>query len=166
LTNKHLPIDEILAILKETPSLLAKLTSGLAPAPLNTAPSVGQWSANEVLAHLRACDDVWGSYYIMTLLTQNKPTIKARNPRTWIKDTNYLEQDFQSSLHAFTKQRKKLLAVLASLSPKDWARTNTLIGAGQPLQQTLLSHADRLAHHERAHLKQIERTLNVLRGVP
>jgi hypothetical protein len=100
----------------------------------------------------------------MTILAQDKPTIKARNPRTWIKDTDYLQQDFKSSLRAFTKQRKKLLSVLESLSPKDWARTNTLVGAGKPLQQTLLSHADGLARHERAHLKQIERTLNVLQN--
>jgi hypothetical protein len=162
MTNKYLPIDKILAILKETPPRLAYLTPGLAPAELHTAPSAGEWSVNEVLAHLRACADVWGSYYIMTILAQDKPTIKARNPRTWIKNTDFLEQEFQPSLRAFTNQRESLLAVLEPLPPEDWARTNTLIGAGKPLQQTLLSHADGLARHERAHLKQIERTLNML----
>jgi hypothetical protein len=100
----------------------------------------------------------------MTILAHDNPTIKAMNPRTWIKNTDYLEQEFQPSLRAFTQQRKKLLAVLEPLRPKDWARTNTLIGAGKPLQQTLMSHADGLARHERAHLKQIERTLNALQG--
>ena len=166
MTSKYLPIAQILAILNETPSRLAKLTAGLAPPPLHTPPSAGEWSVHEVLAHLRACDDVWGGYYIMTILTQDNPTIKARNPRTWIKSTDYLEQEFQPSLRAFTKQRRKLLAVLEPLPPKDWTRTNTLIGAGKPLQQTLLSHADGLARHERAHLKQIERTLNTLQGAP
>ncbi len=166
MTNKYLPIEKILTILKETPPRLAKLTTGLLPAQLHTAPSDGEWSVNEVLAHLRACNEVWGGYYIMTNLDQDNPTIKAVNPRTWIKNTDYLEQEFQPSLRAFTKQRKRLLAVLESLSPKDWARTNTLIGAGKPLQQTLLSHADGLARHERAHLKQIERTLNALHGAP
>jgi hypothetical protein len=164
LTNKYFPIDQILTILKETPVRLAKLTAGLASAQLHIAPSVGEWSVHEVIAHLRACDDVWGGYYIMMILTQDNPTIKARNPRAWIKNTDYLEQEFQSSLRTFTKQRKKLLAVLEPLSPKDWARTNTLIGAGKPLQQTLLSHADGLARHERAHFKQIERTINALQG--
>jgi hypothetical protein len=41
-------------------------------------------------------------------------------------------------------------------------RTNTLLGAGKPLQQTLISHADGLARHERAHMKQIERTIDML----
>ena len=164
MTNKYLPIDKILAILKETPPRLAKLTAGLAPAQLHTSASAGEWSVNEVLAHLRACADVWGGYYIMTILSQDKPTIKARNPRKWIENTDYLEQEFQSSLRAFAKQRESLLTVLEPLPLKDWARTNTLIGAGKPLQQTLLSHADGLARHERTHLKQIERTLSALQG--
>ena len=164
MTNQSLPVDTILAILKETPPRLANLTSGAAPAQLHAAPGIGEWSVHEVLAHLRACDDVWGNYYIMAILSQDRPTIQARNPRTWIKDTDYLEQEFKFLLRAFTKQRRKLLAALAPLSPRDWARTNTLIGAGKPLQQTLLSHADRLARHERAHLKQMERSIHALQG--
>jgi len=160
MTDKYLTIDTILTILKETPQRLAKLTAGLDSAQLHTAPSAGEWSVSEVLAHLRACNEVWGGYYIMTILAQDHPVIKAINPRTWIKNTNYLEQEFQPALRAFTKQRKKFLAVLEPLPPLGWARTNTLIGAGKPLQQTLLSHADGMARHERAHLKQIERILN------
>ena len=144
------------------PRRISALTDGLSPAQLRTASSTDEWSANDVLAHLRACNEVWGGYYIMTILAQDKPTIKAINPRTWIKNTDYLEQEFQLSLRAFTKQRRKLLAVLEPLPPKDWTRTNTLIGAGKPLQQTLISHADGLARHERAHLKQIERIINTM----
>ena len=166
MTSKYLAIDKILTILKETPPYLAKLTAGLMPAQLHTAPSVGEWSANEVLAHLRACNEVWGGYYIMTILAEDKPTIKAMNPRTWIKNTDYLKQEFQPSLRAFTNQRSKLLAVLVPLPAKDWTRTNTLVGAGKPLQQTLISHADGLARHERAHLKQIGRILNALQASP
>jgi hypothetical protein len=164
MANKYLPIDKILTILRETPLRLAELTAGLAPAQLQSAPGVGEWSANELLAHLRACSDVWGGYYIMTILAQNRPTIKAVNPRTWIKNTDYLEQEFRPSLQAFTDQRRQLLAVLEPQAPQDWARTNTLIGAGKPLEQTLISHADGLARHERAHLKQIARVLSALQA--
>lgn len=163
MTHKYLPIDKILTILKETPPRLAKLTAELLPNQLHTAPSAGEWSVKEVLVHLRACSDVWGDYYIMTILAQDKPTIKALNPRTWIKNTDYQEQEFKSLLRAITNQRRNLLRVLEPLHPKDWTRMNILIGAGKPLEQTLLSHADRLARHERTHLKQIERTINALK---
>jgi hypothetical protein len=158
--NKYFTIEEILTMLAAAPRRISALTAGLSSAQLRTASSTDEWSANDVLAHLRACNEVWGGYYIMTILAQDQPTIKAINPRTWIKNTDYLEQEFQLSLRAFTKQRRKLLAVLEPLPPKDWTRTNTLIGAGKPLQQTLISHADGLARHERAHLKQIERIVN------
>jgi len=164
MTDKYLSIENILTILRETPSRLANLTAGLDSAHLQKSLSDGEWSVSEVLAHLRACNEVWGGYYIMTILSQENPTITAINPRTWIKTTDFFEQEFQFSLRTFTKQRKKLLAVLAPLPPQDWTRTNILIGAGKPLSQTLISHADGLARHERAHLKQIERTINALQA--
>jgi len=162
--GKYLPVEKILVILKGTPSRLAALAAELSPAQLRTAPEPGEWSATEVLAHLRACSDVWGDNYIMTIIAQDKPTIKAMNPNRWIKNTDYFEQEFQALLRPFMQQRKKLLAVLEQLQPQDWWRTATLTGAGKPLQQTLISHADGLARHERTHLKQIERTLKALRA--
>lgn len=162
MTKKYLSSEKILLILKETPLRLAELTAGLAAAQLHTAPSDDEWSVNEVLAHLRACSDAWGDRYIGAILTEDQPTIRAINPRTWIKQTNYLAQEFQPALRAFTEQRRKLLAKLEPLPPAEWLRTNTLVGAGRPLQQTLLSHADGLARHERTHLKQIARIISAL----
>ena len=162
MTKKYLSNEKILLILKETPLRLAEMTAGLTAAQLHTAPGDGEWSIHEILAHLRACSDVWGDRYIGAILAEEQPTIRAINPRTWMKETDYLAQKFQPALRAFTEQRTQLLAVLEPLPPAAWLRTNTLVGAGRPLQQTLLSHADGLARHERTHLKQIARTLNVL----
>lgn len=160
--KKYLSSEKILLILKETPLRLAELTSGLAAAQLRTVPGDGEWSVNEVLAHLRACSDVWGDRYIATILAEEQPTIRAINPRTWIKQTDYLAQEFQPALRTFTEQRNRLLKKLKLLPPEAWQRTNTLVGAGRPIQQTLHSHADGLARHERTHLKQIERTISAL----
>jgi hypothetical protein len=166
MTVKYLSIEKILAILKGTPPRLVELTAGLTAEQLESAPDNGEWSIKEVLAHLRACNEVWGGYYIATILAQDNPTIKAVNPRTWIKTTDYLDQQFKTSLRAFTRQRRTLLAILEPLPASDWARTNILLGAGKPIKQTLLSHADGLARHERAHLKQIERIVQAMRGSP
>lgn len=159
---KYLPIEQILTILTETPPRLAALSAGLSEAQLQTPPGDGEWSVSDVLAHLRSCSDVWGDRYIATILAEDQPTIRALNPRTWLKQTDYLAQAFQPALRAFTAQRTALLAKLEPLSPADWLRTNRLVGAGRPLQQTLLSHADGLARHERTHLKQIARIINAL----
>jgi hypothetical protein len=159
--NKSLSIEHILTLLAETPTRLDALTAGLAPPQLRTAPNHDEWSANEVLAHLRACSDVWGGC-ITAILAEERPTLRAINPRTWIKQTDYPELEFRPSLQAFAAQRADLLRVLESLPREDWDRAATVTGAGRVLERTVLFYANWLARHERPHVKQIERIVNTL----
>jgi DinB superfamily len=153
---------ELLAMLAAVPPRIATLIAGLVPAQLQAAPAPDQWSANEVLAHLRACADMWGNC-IVEILAHDHPTLRAINPRTWINKTDYREQPFQRSLDAFTVQRADLLAVLEPLAPEGWARAATVTGAGKVLERTVLFYARWLAEHERPHVKQIERIVNTMR---
>jgi hypothetical protein len=157
--NKSLTTEQVLTLLAETPSRIAALTADLAPDQLQTSPAHDEWSANDVLAHLRACADVWGNC-IVAILAEDTPTLRAINPRTWIKKTDYLDLEFQPSLHAFTTQRADLLAVLEPLPPDAWLRTATVTGAGKALERTVLFYAQWLARHERPHVKQIAHIVN------
>jgi hypothetical protein len=161
--DKSLTTDQILALLAEAPPRIAALTEGLVPVQLHAKPNHDEWSANDVLAHMRSCADVWGNC-IAVIIAQDTPTIRAINPRTWIKKTDYLEQKFQSSLNTFATQRTKLLAVLEPLTPEDWSRSATVTGAGTPFVRTVLSYAQWLARHERPHVKQIQHIVNTIRG--
>jgi hypothetical protein len=161
--SRSLTTQQVLTLLAATPPRLAALTASLAPAQLKTSPNLDEWSANEVLAHVRACADVWGGA-IAAIIAQDRPTLRAVNPRTWIKRTDYLEQEFHSSLEAFTAQRSTLLAVLEPLPAEGWSRAATVLGGGRPLELTVLSYAQRLARHERPHIKQIERIVTPLHG--
>jgi hypothetical protein len=87
--RRSLTVEQVLTMLAETPPRIAMLTAGLAPAQLHSAPNDGEWSANDTLAHLRACADVWGSC-IATMIarhatagcrsrTDQKRTISNRN---------------------------------------------------------------------------------------
>lgn len=149
-------------MLAATPSRLAELTEGLPAAQLLASPEPGEWSARDVLAHLRACSDMWGKY-IMLILNEDRPTFKAVNPTTWIKQTNYRQQEFMPSLQAFTTQRTKLLMVLKPLAPEAWTRTATVMTAGRPRERSVYTYAQWLANHEQSHFKQIERIANTLR---
>jgi len=159
--GRSLTIEQVLTILAETPPRIAALTVGLAPAQLHAAPNHEEWSANDVLAHLRACADVWGNC-IVAMIAEDTPTLRAVNPRTWIKKTDYLEQEFQPSLHAFAAQRTNLLAVLKPLAPEGWSRAATVTGAGKILERTVLFYGQWLAGHERQHLKQFELIVNTM----
>jgi len=157
-----LTIDQALTLLRQTPSRIAEITAALSHAQLHTCPAPDKWSANEVLAHLRSCADVWGDC-MRVILAKNTPTIHVVNPRTWIESTNYLDQKFQLSLRAFTAQRTDLLAILEPLPRKSWSRKARITGAGSPLEWTVLIYATRLGVHERAHLKQFKRIAEALR---
>ena len=152
--NKTLTEEQVLALLRETPRRIAALTAGLEPARLRARPTPEGWSANEVLAHVRACADVWGGC-MATMIAEDAPTLRAVNPLTWIKRTDYLELEFQPSLRAFATQRAGLLAVLEPLPHEAWSRTATVTGAGKVLQRTVLFYGRWLAGHERPHVKQI-----------
>jgi hypothetical protein len=160
--DRPLTIEQILTMLTAAPSRLADLTKGLPPAQLLVSPEPGEWSASDVLAHLRACADMWGKY-IVEILSEHKPTIKAVNPTSWIKKTDYREQEFKPSLQAFTTQRAGLLAVLKPLAPDAWSCMATVTGAGKPRERTVYTYAQWLANHERSHFKQVERIVNALR---
>ncbi len=163
--DRSLTIEQVLTLLAETPPRIAAHTAGLAPAQLHTTPDPDGWSANDLLAHLRACADVWGDC-IAAMIAQDTPTLRAVNPRSWIRKTDYLEQEFQPSLHAFAVQRTKLLEVLEPLPPEGWSRAATITGAGKVLERTVLSYAQWLARHERPHVKQIERMVNTMQPPP
>jgi len=160
-TSRSLTIEQVLTLLAETPPRIAALTTGLAPAQLHTTPNHDGWSLNDVLAHLRACADVWGNC-IVAMIAEDTPTLRAVNPRTWIKKTDYLELEFRPSLRSFATQRADLLAVLEPLPPEGWSRAATVTGAGKVLERTVLFYAQWLARHERQHVKQVERIVNTM----
>ena len=150
-----LTIGQVLIQLTEQPKAIAALTADLPRARLHRSASRGEWSLNDVLAHLRSCSDMWGKY-IATILAEDHPTIRAINPTTWIKSTNYPELEFAPSFRAFAKQRAELLALLRPLPKAAWSRRATVTGGGAPRERTVLEYARWLANHERSHLKQIE----------
>jgi hypothetical protein len=153
-----LTAEEALALLRENASRLAALTDGLPPERLHTAPQPDEWSPNDVLAHIRACCDVWGGN-MGRILAGEHPTFAGMNPWTWMKQTDYPQWPFEEALRAFSAQREELLSTLGALTPGGWERTATVTSYGQANERTLRSYASQLAKHERTHIGQIERAL-------
>src|ERR1700689_5902267 len=120
MATRALTREQILVQLPDTPLRISALTTGVPPAKLQVSPAPGEWSASEVLAHLRACADVWGNN-IVRIIKEDTPAWAAVNPRGWIEQTNYMDLRFAPSLRAFTKQRAALMASLGPLPRKDWS---------------------------------------------
>jgi hypothetical protein len=160
--SRSLTSEQVLTILAATPKRIAALTDRLAPVQLHAELAPSEWSLDDILAHLRACADVWGDA-MQRIVAQDHPTIRAINPQAWIEQADYRELEFRPSFEAYARQRVDLLAMLEPLPPEGWLRTATITGAGAPLQRTVLEFGNRMARHERAHVTHIGRFVPDLR---
>jgi hypothetical protein len=154
------PHADLIDALTATPVLIRDLTNGAKDSVLRSRPTKDEWSATEVLAHLRACADVWGGCIETLLADERQRTIRAVSPRAWIDRTDYPDQPFDRSLRAFTSQRKRLVKTLSSLREADWSRDAVVTGAGKPLTRSVYDYAARLIRHERPHVRQIGRAVD------
>ena len=105
--NHAFTSEQALTLLTATPMRLAELTANRTPAQLRTPPPLNEWSTNDVLAHLRSCADMWGAA-IAVILAQDKPTFRAINPTTWIKQTNYPDLDSVDAQRRLAGRAKSL----------------------------------------------------------
>lgn len=144
-------IEDVLRLLIETPKRITAVTQTLTPEQHRDKPDAKSWSINDILAHLRACADVW-SQDIEAMLTQDSPTLRHISPRTYLRKTNYPDLEFGPSFQVFCDQRAELLAKLNNLPFADWARDARIKGR----QHTVFSQARRLALHEASHCEQVE----------
>ncbi len=152
--------ESVIRLLAATPRRITSLSREVEISKLHFRPHPDSWSANDILAHLRACADVWGKS-IVDMITLDHPKLRYISPRSWIRKTDYLELEFQGSLKAFTDQRRELLRVLKGLAIKDWSCSATFTATTKGREQTVFSYACRIAEHENKHCDQIEAVLKL-----
>jgi hypothetical protein len=151
-------IEKLRDALAETPRRIAFASRDLENARLQFRSDTDAWSANDILAHLRACADVWGKS-IMAMITQDHPTLRYISPRTWIRKTGYPELEFRQSLQAFAQQRGDFIKSLEPLATADWSRGATFTATTRGREQTVLSYVQRMTQHENEPCEQIEALL-------
>jgi len=151
--------SRILELLTHAPLRVEKATRGAQTTRLCLRSDVEPWSVSDILAHLRACADVWGGSIIAMIMRDN-PTMPYVSPRTWMKKPMYVEQEFNAALESFAKERQKLVKALAELDETGWLRRASFSGVSdRQRDQPVVSYADRIVNHEQPHLDQIESLL-------
>jgi hypothetical protein len=152
-------ISQILALLTQGPYRIEQATHNIEVTRLNLQSEAEPWSVNNILAHLRACADMWGAS-IRAMLTQDNPTKRYISPRSWMKKPKYAAQPFDAALASFTQERQELVKTLTTLNQTDWLRPGTFTGTSpRQRHQTVFSYAQRMVNHEQPHLNQIEALL-------
>ncbi|MBX3072251.1 MAG: DinB family protein [Thermomicrobiales bacterium] len=153
---------EILDVLERNPVHIAVATRSLSPELLTAPAAPGEWSLNEILAHLRGYADTRGDRRIMTMISEDSPTIRTMHPNKWAAQEAFPDCDFRESLDAFTGQRGDLIDLLRRQPESVWTRTATITGAGAPRVKSVHETGDALARHERAHVRHIAKVAEAL----
>jgi DinB superfamily len=160
MSNAQVDVDvrRTLNALSGVPEQIAQIATGCSVVQLHRAPKPDAWSARDIVAHVRACADVWGRS-MLRMINEAHPTIRYVSPRSWIRRTDYATRDFRDSLRAYSEGRKRLIGTLATLDTAGWLRGATFTGTTLGREATVLSHAHRMLEHELGHLEQLRRTL-------
>jgi uncharacterized damage-inducible protein DinB len=145
-------IAELMTLAKATPRRLAASSAGLDNVRLTQPPAPGEWSALEILNHLRACEEVW-MHSVHAMLAHEKPRLQEIHPRKWIKTLNpYTTQSFADGLQVFTLRREAFLNILRGLSASDWARESSI----DRKTHTVYSHMRHMVQHESEHCDETD----------
>ena len=110
LPGRGFTVDEIMAILPETPRLIAAVTDGLTPTELRASPGPEPGRSTTCLptcVPATTCSAAASAHRF-----RGGADVAAPSPRTWIGKTDYPEWEFAPAFTAFKEQRTGLLTVL------------------------------------------------------
>lgn len=145
--------DELLARLSNVPMILAYTVIGWDEADFQQPGPEDGWSAAEILAHIRASDDIL-SARIYAILVRDNPPLPAFDDRQWALIAGYPKAHFRTSLTLYTLRRAELITILHRAAPTDWGRTGIHEERGQ---QSVYDIARHIVEHEEEHCAQLER---------
>jgi uncharacterized damage-inducible protein DinB len=147
--------DEIAALVDRfaaAPKRIERAVARVDAARLTTLPAAGEWSARDVLAHLRASDDILAPR-LVAILVRDRPPLPAYDERRWAEVLDYAGRDFHDLLRVYAGRRAELVDTLRRLAPEDWQREGTHEERGP---RAILQLLRILVEHEQEHCAQIE----------
>ena len=160
-------ISEILEIPEETPvnsmgPLLDRLEASaqritwgivdLDEEELTTGGEDEEWSPIQVLAHVKACDDIMTGR-IASILTNPKAIVLNFDEQAWATIAGYTEAPVDQTLMAFQRHRGELVWQLRRLPEERWQQSFAHETRGT---LTLLALVQGFLEHEEEHVTQLE----------
>lgn len=111
-----------LAQIEATPARLREAVQGLSEQQLDTPYRDGGWTVRQVVHHL--ADSHMNAFVRFKLaLTEDQPTIKPYNQDLWVGTVDAKAFPVGTSLNLLESVHARLVALLRSMPPKDFART-------------------------------------------
>ncbi|MBI3637870.1 MAG: DinB family protein [Candidatus Rokubacteria bacterium] len=168
--------DDRLQRLARTADDLAVAMRGQDDAALGRRPDARNWSAKEIVCHLRDIEELCMLRY-HAMLSMDAPKlfvvgISAPDPvawgivgvgvpypldaERWAEERQYRRNDTAGALTAFRLRRDEALRLLGALTPAQWQRGGLVPGAGLMTIERFIAAS---AAHDDNHLEQLKRAL-------
>ncbi len=111
-----------------------------------------EWSPVQILAHVKACDDIMTGRIAM-LLVHPQPMLQDFNERAWAEIAGYTMAPVDQTLMALQRHRNEMVWQLRNLPDEAWSRTAQHETRGT---LSLLDLVQSFADHETEHVQQLE----------
>lgn len=148
-------IEEQMARMERTADDFAAAIKGAPDATLSRRPDEKNWSAKEVVCHIRDTEESFMTRF-QTILAMDEPKFLTVEPDRWATDRQYLRNDTAEALEAFRTRRDESLKFLRGLSPDQWERGGIHATRGR---MTIKDFVGLMAWHDDNHLDQLKRAL-------
>ncbi len=154
--RNRLPAEELARRLAETAPALQALAAGQSLEVLRFRPAADEWSAAEVICHLRDVDREVHLPRLQSLIGQEEPFMPGVVSDDWVKERDYQAQDPLAALAALHRSRAELLALLPPAGDPIWERRgrHTFFGPTSFWELVCL-----VLEHDELHVTQVRETL-------
>ncbi|MFN8534015.1 MAG: DinB family protein [Dehalococcoidia bacterium] len=124
------------------------------PDPLVDEAPDGEWSARQVLGHLRDIEYGIQIARVQAAVLEDNPDFKRFDADAWRTEHRPDEQTFDQILGDFAAGRRSLTAMLDRLDEDDWERPIRSVAFGQSILEVVV---ERAYVHTLDHLQQLIR---------
>jgi uncharacterized damage-inducible protein DinB len=149
-------LEEQMARMERTANDLAAAIKGAPDAKLSKRPDEKNWSAKEIICHLRDTEEAFMIRF-QSVMAMDEPKFLPVDPDRLAIDRQYQRNDAEEALSTFKKRRDESLAFLRGLKPPQWER-----GGIHPVRgrMTVKDFVGLMAWHDDNHLDQLKRALD------
>ncbi len=149
-------LDEQLARMERTVNDFAAVVKNVSDAQLTKRPDPKNWSAKEVVCHVRDTEESFMMRFL-SILAMDDPKFLPVEPDRWAVERQYQRNDVQEALAALKTRREETLRFFRGLKPEQWERGGVHATRGR---MTLKDFVELMAWHDDNHLDQLKRALD------
>src|SRR5215831_12644395 len=148
--------EERTQCLTRTADALAAAIQGQSEAVLARRPDARNWSAVEIVCHLRDSEEIFAERMEQIVAMDVDPRLIVTDPDRWAEDRQYLANNAERALGAFRRRRAETLKTFGDLTVAQWGK-----GGIHPVlgRITLDGFLAVMAWHDDNHLAQFTRAL-------